>query len=85
MNQIIACLNSHLSKEIIFVDDCVGQEAFEKTANLNPGNVVLLENLRFYAQEKKGDREFSEKLSNLEKILTQEFWTTSSASIFVFV
>jgi len=77
LNQIIACLNSHLSKEVIFVDDCVGEEAFEKTANLNPGDVVLLENLRFYAQEKKGDLEFSEKLSKHGDVYVNDAFGTA--------
>ena len=63
LNQIISCLAGHLNKEIIFQDDCIGDKAFEITSKLNPGEVVLLENLRFYSQEKNGDKEFASKLA----------------------
>ena len=63
LNQIISCLEEHLNKEIFFQEDCIGDRAFEITSKLNPGEVVLLENLRFYSQEKKGDKEFASKLA----------------------
>ena len=63
LNQIISCLEEHLNKEIFFQEDCIGDKAFEITSKLNPGEVVLLENLRFYSQEKKGDKEFASKLA----------------------
>ena len=63
LNQIISCLEDHLNRKIIFQDDCIGDKAFEITSSLNPGKVVLLENLRFYSQEKKGDKEFASKLA----------------------
>ncbi|MCB0646411.1 MAG: phosphoglycerate kinase [Saprospiraceae bacterium] len=61
-------LKNHLSdllggKEILFADDCIGEESFELSANLQPGQVLLLENLRFYKEEEKGDEAFAEKLS----------------------
>ena len=63
LNQIISCLEEHLNKEIFFQEDCIGDKAFEITSKLNPGEVVLLENLRFYSQEKNGDKEFASKLA----------------------
>lgn len=61
-------LKNHLSdllggKEILFADDCIGEESFELSANLQGGQVLLLENLRFYKEEEKGDEAFAEKLS----------------------
>ena len=61
-------LKNHLSdllggKEILFADDCIGEESFELSANLQAGQVLLLENLRFYKEEEKGDEAFAEKLS----------------------
>lgn len=61
-------LKNHLSdllggKEILFADDCIGEESFELSANLKAGQVLLLENLRFYKEEEKGDEAFAEKLS----------------------
>ena len=63
LSQILSCLEGHLKREVIFAEDCIGERALEKTANLKPGQVVLLENLRFHAQEKEGDSNFAEKLA----------------------
>jgi len=46
-----------------FADDCVGEKAFQLSSNLKAGEILLLENLRFYPQETAGDRDFAEKLS----------------------
>jgi phosphoglycerate kinase len=48
-------------KEIQFADDCIGESAVQKAASLKPGDVLLLENLRFYKEEEKGDEAFAEK------------------------
>ncbi len=50
-------------KEILFASDCVSSEAFAQSAALKPGQVLLLENLRFYKEEEKGDRAFAQKLA----------------------
>jgi phosphoglycerate kinase len=52
-----------LGKKVQFGGDCIGEEAFKLSSNLKPGEVLLLENLRFYKQEEKGDVEFSKKLA----------------------
>src|SRR6478735_2291390 len=52
-----------LGKTVKFGGDCIGEEAYRLSANLKPGEVLLLENLRFYKEEEKGDLAFSEKLS----------------------
>ena len=58
---------SHVSKcigrEVLFADDCIGENAFELSANLKAGQVLLLENLRFYKEETAGDLAFAEKLA----------------------
>ena len=56
----------HLSKllggtKVDFADDCIGQQAIEKSKALKPGEVLLLENLRFYKEEEKGDKAICEK------------------------
>ncbi|MFZ1705684.1 MAG: phosphoglycerate kinase [Saprospiraceae bacterium] len=48
---------------VTFVDDCISEEAFLLSSQLTPGNILLLENLRFYKEEEKGDTSFAEKLS----------------------
>lgn len=63
LNQIVKHLSTLLSVDVIFSNDCVGQEALEKSTNLKPGQVLLLENTRFYAEEAKGDDEFAARLS----------------------
>jgi phosphoglycerate kinase len=52
-----------LGAKVKFAGDCIGDEATKLSAALKPGEVLLLENLRFYKQEEKGDLEFSKKLS----------------------
>ena len=52
-----------LGVEVQFAADCVGEEAFAASSALKPGQVLLLENLRFYKEEEKGDAAFAEKLS----------------------
>ncbi len=52
-----------LGSPVKFGGDCIGAEAYALSAGLKPGEVLLLENLRFYKEEEKGDLAFSEKLS----------------------
>ncbi len=52
-----------LGVKVKFTNDCIGDEANQLSSTIKPGEVLLLENLRFYKQEEKGDLEFSEKLS----------------------
>ena len=47
-----------LEREVIFAEDCVGKEVEEKAQALQPGDVLLLENLRFHPEEEKNDRGF---------------------------
>ncbi len=50
-------------KEVLFADDCIGDEAFAKSKDLQAGQVLLLENLRFYKEETKGDIDFAKQLA----------------------
>lgn len=63
LKNIIGDIEKNLGVSVDFAPDCIGKTAFEKSANLKPGQVLLLENLRFHAGEKKGDTEFAEKLA----------------------
>lgn len=60
-----------------FVDDCVGATPEEAVATLKPGEVLLLENLRFYSEEEKGDKDFAEKLSKLGDIYVNDAFGTA--------
>jgi phosphoglycerate kinase len=52
-----------LSRPVAFVDDCIGEKAEKTIAIMQPGDIVLLENVRFYAEEEKDDPAFAEKLA----------------------
>lgn len=62
---LVKHLEQVLSRPVQFASDCIGQDALDLSANLKPGEVLLLENLRFYKEEEKGDKAFAEKLSKL--------------------
>jgi phosphoglycerate kinase len=66
-----------LGTPVQFANDCVGDEAVQKAAALKPGQVLLLENLRFYKQEEKGDLGFAEKLSKLGDIYVNDAFGTA--------
>ncbi len=63
LKNIIPEIEEVFGKEVKFCKDCLGEEAENMSANLQPGVILLLENLRFYDQEEAGDREFAEKLA----------------------
>ena len=60
-----------------FANDCIGNEAADKAAALKPGEVLLLENLRFYKEEEKGDAEFARKLSSLGDVYVNDAFGTA--------
>ena len=63
LKNIVPEIEEVLGKSVKFCKDCLGEDAENMTANLQPGEILLLENLRFYEQEEAGDKEFAEKLS----------------------
>ncbi|MBS1619412.1 MAG: phosphoglycerate kinase, partial [Bacteroidetes bacterium] len=63
LKNVVARTSELLGVEVTFAGDCIGEEAFALSAALKPGEVILLENLRFYKEEEKGDAGFAEKLS----------------------
>lgn len=72
----------HLQKllagtNILFADDCIGDDAVSKAAALQNGEVLLLENLRFYKEEEKGDKAFAEKLSKLGDVYVNDAFGTA--------
>jgi len=66
-----------LGKTVKFGGDCIGEEAFRLSANLKPGEILLLENLRFYKEEEKGDVAFAEKLSKHGDIYVNDAFGTA--------
>lgn len=63
LKHILSKLSENLNREVKFVSDCISQEAFEASKSLQAGEVLLLENLRFYKHETAGDKNFAEQLS----------------------
>jgi len=63
--------------QVKFVEDCVGEIAEQAVANLKSGEVLLLENLRFYSEETNGDKEFAEKLSKLGDVYVNDAFGTA--------
>src|SRR5690606_22588352 len=63
LKHIVNHLQRVLGREIAFAMDCIGLEAEEKAAALQPGEVLLLENLRFHPGEEEGDRNFAKALA----------------------
>lgn len=60
-----------------FANDCIGQSAIDLAAALQPGELLLLENLRFYKEEEKGDAAFAEKLSKLGDVYVNDAFGTA--------
>ncbi|MEM9935338.1 MAG: phosphoglycerate kinase [Bacteroidota bacterium] len=56
-------LQKYVGVDVMFADDCIGNSALEMSRDLQAGQVLLLENVRFYQEETKGDKDFAEKLS----------------------
>jgi len=65
LKNILDEVSSVLGKEVKFVEESVGEKAEQAAAALQPGEILLLENLRFHNEEEKGDEAFAEKLSKL--------------------
>lgn len=59
---VAKALSEKLGKPVVFVDDCIGEKVKEACSKMKAGDVVLLENSRFYPEEKKNDPEFAKKL-----------------------
>ncbi|MEZ4854378.1 phosphoglycerate kinase [Flavobacterium sp.] len=77
LQHIVYKIEEVLGKKIQFVNDCVGANVETVAANLKPGDVLLLENLRFYAEEEKGDPNFAEKLAKLGDIYVNDAFGTA--------
>jgi len=65
------------STKVFFAEDCIGTQAGLTAAMLAPGEVLLLENLRFYKEEEKGDEAFAEKLSKLGNVYVNDAFGTA--------
>lgn len=77
LGRIVDHLSSLLGTEVIFADDCISEDAIQKAAALQPGQVLLLENLRYYKEEEKGDKAFAEKLAGLGDVYVNDAFGTA--------
>jgi phosphoglycerate kinase len=77
LKHLVKHLSSLLGTDVQFANDCIGEEAIQKSQALKPGEVLLLENLRFYKQEEKGDEGFAEKLSKLGDVYVNDAFGTA--------
>jgi phosphoglycerate kinase len=77
LKHVVAYLSEALGTKVQFADDCIGDAAFKMSAALQPGGVLLLENLRFYKQEEKGDTEFSQKLAKHGDVYVNDAFGTA--------
>jgi phosphoglycerate kinase len=77
LKHVIPHLADLLGQEVEFANDCIGPEAINKAKELEHGEVLLLENLRFYKEEEKGDVEFAKKLSVLGNIYVNDAFGTA--------
>ena len=74
---VAARLSELLGKEVIFIEDCIGKEVEEKAQHLKPGDILLLENLRFHPEEEKNDEGFARKLAGLADIYINDAFAVS--------
>jgi phosphoglycerate kinase len=77
LKHIVNTVSKLTGADVVFADDCIGADAFSKSAVLKPGQVLLLENLRFYKEEEKGDIAFAEKLSKHGDIYVNDAFGTA--------
>ncbi len=85
LRHVIPVLSEHLGKEVLFAEDCIGEETRSMAANLKPGEVLLLENLRFHSaedkiktdEEKAATREFAKKLSAYADVYVNDAFGTA--------
>ena len=77
LKHIVKHLSELLHTDVQFANDCIGSEAVEKAAALQVGQVLLLENLRFYKEETKGDRDFTQKLAALGTFYVNDAFGTA--------
>jgi len=77
LKHLLKRISELLGTDVQFANDCIGEEAVQKAQALQPGQVLLLENLRFYKEEEKGDEGFAQKLSKLGDVYVNDAFGTA--------
>jgi phosphoglycerate kinase len=73
----VTVLNALLGRKVRFVEDCIGEEVAAAVDNLGGGDILLLENLRYYAQETENDPDFAAKLAKLGDVYVNDAFGTA--------
>lgn len=77
LQHVVKRLTELVGTGVIFSEDCIGEDGFAISSVLGAGEVMLLENLRFYNQETKGDREFAEQLAQHGDVYVNDAFGTA--------
>ncbi|MCC6253272.1 MAG: phosphoglycerate kinase [Bacteroidia bacterium] len=77
LKHLIPVLSTMLNRPVKFANDCVGTDAYKLSSELKPGDVLLLENLRFYKHEEKGDKDFAQKLAKHGDVYVNDAFGTA--------
>ncbi|MCK4406509.1 MAG: phosphoglycerate kinase [Bacteroidales bacterium] len=77
LKHLINYLSEKLNTNVKFADDCIGDSAKNLAVDLKPGEILLLENLRFYEEETKGDEDFAKKLASLGDVYVNDAFGTA--------
>lgn len=77
LKNIVSTVETVLEHQVIMAEDVVGEDAQQKAKNLKPGEILLLENLRFHSEETAGDVDFAKKLSELGDFYVNDAFGTA--------
>lgn len=77
LRHLVPFISQALGLPVKFADDCIGDSAVSLAGSLKPGDVLLLENLRFYKEEEKGNEEFAGKLARLGDVYVNDAFGTA--------
>ena len=77
LQHIVGDLQKALGKKVVFVDDCIGEKVSAAVAKMSNDEVLLLENLRFYNEEKKGDEAFARELVKVADVYVSDAFSTA--------
>ncbi len=77
LKHVVNHLATLLNNDVKFANDCISEDALNMSLELQPGEVLLLENLRFYKEEEKGDKAFAEKLSKMGNVYVNDAFGTA--------
>jgi len=77
LKHLVTPLSLVFGVKVKFATDCIGEDATTLAADLQPGEILLLENLRFYKEEEKGDEEFAQKLAKLGNVWVNDAFGTA--------